>query len=111
VVTNQCRVDSLRVLSPDHGTRMEWDSSWSASVTGKARGGRRPRGAGGERWLCWLRRRGDIVNSLPLAAPEEMKQQALEATETSYITGRGGEASSPRSDSGARRRRRFQEEK
>jgi hypothetical protein len=76
----------------------------------KSREARRPGGVGGKRWWRRLRRRDDSVDFLHVAALMERKQQAWEATGTSSVTGRGGDASTPGGASDMRRRRRFQEE-
>jgi hypothetical protein len=54
---------------------MEWDWTWLASITGKARDVGRPPGPSGE----WLRRcpKGcdDVIDLLSLATPEERERQ------------------------------------
>jgi hypothetical protein len=90
VVTNQYRVDSLHVLSPKYEKWMEWEPTWSASITEKAREAQRPGGASGKRRR--LRQSDDNVDFLPVSAQKERKQQAWEATGTSSVTERGGEA-------------------
>jgi hypothetical protein len=37
VVMNECKGDSLCGLSPEHRNQMEWDQTWLALVTDKAR--------------------------------------------------------------------------
>jgi hypothetical protein len=53
MVTTECNGDSLCGLSPEHQKQVEWDQTWLASVTDKARDVGRPPGASSE----WQRRR------------------------------------------------------
>jgi hypothetical protein len=69
-------------------------------VVGKVGEARRPRGAGGKRRRRWLRRCEDVANCLPLGA-----------TNNSYVTERGGEASRPGGGNGAWQQHQFRGEK